>query len=202
MTAIVFDSRGVLYAGAGGGDNGWLPAEAGIFKSTDEGASWRTANLGVFDYEIGLAQHKIASLAAVGATIYAGTTSLLRSADGGASWQHVLAGPLPLSFFNNIGAGGDLVVASSDGSQFSLWVSTDAGNTFHETPFENGWVSGIDILGSVILVASSQGVVRSTDRGATFKPVQGIDNLSAGLHVASVRRRSHLLCDRKRRRVR
>ena len=183
ITAITFDGAGVLYAGAGGGDPGWLPGQAGIFRSSDEGASWRAANLGLFDYQIRpVIEYQVTALAAAGATIYAGTTSLLRSTDGGASWQHVSAGPLPLSFFNHIGAGGDLVAASSDGSEFSLWVSTDAGNTFQETPFGNGWVSDLEVLetGSVLLVASRQGVVRSTDQGATFNPVQGIDNASAG----------------------
>ena len=34
----------------------------------------------------------------------------------------------------------------------------------------------IVVLGSVILRASSEGVLQSTDRGATFLPVQGINN--------------------------
>ncbi|HXN32940.1 MAG TPA: hypothetical protein VN894_13815, partial [Polyangiaceae bacterium] len=164
-TAIAVDSEGVLYAGAGGTVVQSNPA-AGIFKSTDQGASWHPVNYGVYDYHV-------ASLLANGTTIYAGTTNLLRSVDRGFTWQQMTP-PSSVGLMSAIGAQGNLVVtASSYGGDY---VSTDSGNTFTASQSPAGNTPSVAVLGSVILFANGSGVFRSIDGGATFTGVQGISN--------------------------
>src|SRR4029077_5469784 len=124
---------------------------------------------------VGLASADVLTLAAVGTTVYAVTSgdNLLRSADGGASWQQAAA----LAFndpYTRLAGGGDLVAAVSGNR---MWVSTDAGKTFGKRMLSSpGATYNLEVLesGSVILAATSYGVVRSTDAGATFNAVQGI----------------------------
>jgi hypothetical protein len=168
ITAIAIDSQGVLYAGAGGTDPPSTDPSAGIFRSTDQGASWHAANFGVFDYHV-------ASLFANGTTIYAGTQDLLRSIDRGFTWQQVSprtsVGPL-----SAIGAQGNLVVtAPTHGGNSFFYVSKDSGNTF-TNQFLGGSQPSVAVLGSVILFADDSGVSRSIDGGMTFNGVQGIAN--------------------------
>ncbi len=161
ITALAFDSEGVLYAGAAG--------EGGIFKSADEGTSWNAASLGLIDYSV-------VSLAAVGTTMYAGTPGLMRSTDRGASWQQVVV-PDDGEPFQRISGEGDLVVAGNSGGN-PLYLSTDTGRTFHALASPPGGLGSLEVLGggSVILRAGPRGVFRSTDQGVTFSPVQGITN--------------------------
>ncbi|HEY7374168.1 MAG TPA: sialidase family protein, partial [Polyangia bacterium] len=183
MKTIAVDSQGALYASARTSLSGLtMPSGGtGIFTSRDEGASWRTANLGIVDYNV-------VGLAAVGTTLYAGTSSLLRSTDGGASWQEAAPFDYPEGY-QYISGGGDLVAAWSGGH---IWVSTDAGSTFRMTTLKQGGALSVDVVenGSAILVGTTFGVFRSTDAGATFNPVQGIFN-GQGLYA-------RLRCDGQR----
>ena len=105
--------------------------------------------------------------------MYAGSHNLLRSTDGGASWQRVASDFLG-ERFTKIAGGGDVVVAVN---AYHLWLSTDAGNTFRMTTLSSGVLS-LDVLdgGAVILLSTSSGVYRSTDAGATFQTVHRTTN--------------------------
>jgi hypothetical protein len=163
--AITMDDDGILYAG------GWARAFAGpssgVFASPDEGASWHPVNNGVIDFHV-------AGLFASGKVIYAGTSGLLRSEDRGASWVRKPPSST-VGHVGVIGAQGDLVVVGSDYGGDALWVSSNAGETFHELP-DSAEVSTVAVLGTVILRAGTSGVLRSTDLGVTFQSVQGITN--------------------------
>jgi hypothetical protein len=169
VNALALDSEGVLYAGAASDTFPVSTPGAGIFKSTDQGTSWHAASLGLID-------DAVATLAAVGTTMYASAEGLMRSTDRGASWQLMasvgVGGP-----FETISGQGDLVVAG-DTTGNPFYLSTDTGRTFNAAPGgPSGGLDNFEVLsgGSVILWAGA-GVFRSTDRGATFSPVQGISN--------------------------
>lgn len=178
MTTIVLDSKGALYAAARTTLSGLVknpPGGTGIFRSSDEGASWRSANVGLFEVAtiIGVHDYDVVALATVGTTVYAGTHNLLRSADGGASWRRAASDSLDAGF-TMIAGSGDVVVAVN---AYHLWLSTDAGNTFQMTTLSNDVLS-LDVLagGAVILLSTSSGVYRSTDEGATFQTVHRTTN--------------------------
>src|SRR5262245_11242261 len=89
----------VIYAGTGGGAGGSLLRGAGIFKSSDGGATWtQLAATAAPDWSRGV--EKIA-LSPDGGTIVAATKSfysnvasaLWRSTDGGATWTETLGAP-------------------------------------------------------------------------------------------------------------
>jgi hypothetical protein len=176
LSAITVDSEGVVYAGGGSGNN-W--SQAGIFKSTDEGTSWRAVNRGIADFQVG-------GLAASGTTVFAGTSSLLRSDDRGATWQSVVQGSPP-GLWRYISAQGALVMVASDYGGSSYLVSADGGKTFTRSPFAALQVSSVEVLaaGSIILRGGESGVLRSSDKGVSFSAVQGINN--GGSLAAQVR---------------
>jgi len=167
ISAVTVDSEGTLYAGTNAAS--YSPG-AGIFKSTDEGVSWKPVNRGIYDFHV-------ASLAAVGTTVYAGTSGLLRSTDRGVTWRQVTP-PASVGIVRYIGAQGDLVVAGSDYGGEPLYTSTNGGGIFTAGQFAALSVTSLEVLagGTVILKASDSGVVRSTDKGVTFNNVQGIYN--------------------------
>jgi len=180
MTTIAFDSKGALYAAARTTLSGLITnphGRTGIFRSSDEGASWRSASAGLANYDAttnpGLQNYDVRTLATVGTTVYAGGHDLLRSADGGASWQRVASDYFDEGF-TLIAGGGDVVAAVN---VVHLWLSTDAGNTFHMTTLSSDVLS-LDVLGggAVILLSTTSGVYRSTDAGATFKTVHENSN--------------------------
>ena len=177
MTTIVLDSKGALYAAARTTLSGLIknpPGGTGIFRSSDEGASWRSANVGLHDVAtiIGLNNYDdydVVALATVGTTVYAGSHNLLRSTDGGASWQRVASDFLG-ERFTKIAGGGDVVAAVN---AYHLWLSTDAGNTFRMTTLSSGVVS-LDVLdgGAVILLAELR-CLSFNGRGRDFSPSAG-----------------------------
>jgi hypothetical protein len=180
MTTIASDSQGALYAAARTTLSGLVTnphGRTGIFRSGDEGASWRSAGSGFASYDAinnpGLQNYDFRALATVGTTVYAGGHDLLRSTDGGASWQRVASDYFDEGF-TMIAGSGDVVAAVNVAH---LWLSTDAGNTFQMTTLLNDVLS-LDVLGggAVILLSTTAGVYRSTDAGATFKTVHESSN--------------------------
>jgi hypothetical protein len=168
VQAVTLDGAGNVFAGLG--------VSGGIFRSTDQGASWQPTNGGMYGFTIG-------ALAATGTTIYTGATNLVRSVDDGTSW-------LQLTTFavSAISVKGSLVVVGN-GSNVMLGVSSDGGNTF-TTPSagSSGTTADVEIVGSAILAATTSGIYRSVDGGASFEPVPGImsGGLSADLHCDGV----------------
>ena len=144
-----------------------LGVSGGIFRSTDDGASWQPSNGGMYGFTIG-------ALAASGTTIYTAAANLVRSVDDGASW-------LQLTTFgvSSISVKDSMVVVGQSTSNGMLGVSADGGNTFTTQSVGNGATADVEIVGSAILAATASGIYRSVDGGATFAPVPGI--MSGGL---------------------
>ena len=80
INVIAVDPAGALY----------VAGRQGVYKSTDQGTTWKPSNEGLQSLNI----RSLAISPADSSTIYVGTngTGLYRSHDGGGSWE-----PLPLS---------------------------------------------------------------------------------------------------------
>jgi hypothetical protein len=185
VAAVTLDSQGALYAGAAGSSVSTRPQTGGLFRSTDEGQSWRSVNNGLYDFNVG-------ALTAVGTTVYAGTSELMRSTDLGTNWQPMTPpASVPSGTIRAIGAEGNLVMCADDYGGDPFYTSTDGGQSFTAGKYQSGKVSSLEVLlgGTVILRATDSGVGRSTDNGVTFNAVQGIYNgtlLGAQLHCDGV----------------
>jgi hypothetical protein len=167
VQAVALDGSGNVFAGLG--------VSGGVFRSTDDGASWQPSSFGMYGLTVG-------ALAASGTTVYAGANNLIRSMDDGAAWQQ-----LTTFAVSTISAKGNLVVVG-DSSNGMLGVSSDGGDTFATSSVGSGATLDVEIVGSAILCATAAGIFRSVDGGATFAPVPGIYGgpLSADLHCDGV----------------
>lgn len=118
---------------AGGGNEWFGPA---VWKSTDRGASWTHASVGLAYGEGEEPVRSVWSLAEGPGCLYAGVqpAGLFRSEDGGQSWQHV-AGlrEHPSRAHWQPGAGGlilhSLIPHPHDAQQ--VWVAISAAGVFH-----------------------------------------------------------------------
>ncbi|MCX6257462.1 MAG: FG-GAP-like repeat-containing protein [Bacteroidia bacterium] len=133
----------------------------GIYQSSDNGISWSYFGLsGMGPYYI----------AVYGTDIYASTwgNGLLRSSDGGSTWN-LLANGINSPFINGtVINGADLFVCADDG----LYRSSDNGNTF--TQMDLGVSTGVTdvyIDNSTILAATYNGAFKSDDYGATWSQI-------------------------------
>jgi photosystem II stability/assembly factor-like uncharacterized protein len=130
---------GTIYAGGG---NRWLGA--GVWKSTDLGATWTRSSEGLAYGQDEDPIKTIWSLAPKNGDLYAGVepAGLFHSKDRGLSWQHV-AGLRKHSSQPNWQPGGaglilhSLVPHPSDPNQ--LWVGISAGGVFHTADGGETW---------------------------------------------------------------
>jgi photosystem II stability/assembly factor-like uncharacterized protein len=186
VTSISVDptNPSVLYAGTPG---------AGIFKSLDAGASWKTSNGGLSNLYI----FSVAIDPITPSTLYASTYGdrLVKSTDGGASWRPAVEG-LPGSVVpailvdpkkpNTIYAAID--AAASGGS---VYKSDDGASSWKVTGLvgPNIDLLAFDPFNSAVLYAgggvSNLGIFKSTDAGASWVSVdegltaRGISSLVA-----------------------
>lgn len=143
---------------------------SGVYRTRNGGRSWRAVDLGSED----VAVQALALSPAVDGLLLAGTEErgILRSTDGGDTWQTVEAlhdqGVSALSF----AADGTLAAATEAG----VAVSADGGATWRALGADLGAVLSLAWLGdgSVLAGLADGGVARSTDRGATWR-VTGAD---------------------------
>jgi photosystem II stability/assembly factor-like uncharacterized protein len=118
---------------AGGGNEWFGPA---VWKSADLGATWTHSSEGLA-YQAGEQPIKsVWSLAAAGGALYAGVepAGLFRSADGGASWQHVAGLREHPSCPNWQPGGGGLILHSlvpHPTAAQRLWIGISAAGVFY-----------------------------------------------------------------------
>jgi photosystem II stability/assembly factor-like uncharacterized protein len=151
------------YLFAGGDDE--------LFRSTDQGQSWKSVNLGDIKQ-----LPFITSFTAIGETLFAGSSGgyIFRSTDNGLTWT-------PIEFFGNITA-----LAAIDGSLFAgtkceshvplpcgIFRSTDKGKnwTFIDKDIARMSVHSLDVIGAE-LFAGGYGVLRSSDLGNNWTEIK------------------------------
>jgi photosystem II stability/assembly factor-like uncharacterized protein len=192
--ATTADRRWVSLGPQGGGINAlatnptapqtiFAATSGGVFKSTDGGGSWSTANTGLPD--TGLSAVTIDQAAPQ--TVYVGTdtSGVFKSTDGGSNWSPANAGlpgspvsvlaidPVSTTLYAGIG---NVIYRSTDGG--SSWTSIyTVSNASSVTAL------AIDPASPQTLFAgtSDLGVFRSTDGGSNWSPV------NTGLTSTSVR---------------
>ena len=161
-------------------ENGvWNGSGGGIFKSTDNGKTWRQLGGGLPD---GIIQTNLAIAPSspnrlIASVAIQGAVNLYRTDDGGDHWSVVTTDTRPAG---RIG-GGDLSVPRFDPRNADTvyvastvsWKSVDGGktwNAFRGAPggddYQNVWINPNDT--EIILLASDQGAVITVNGGKSF----------------------------------
>jgi photosystem II stability/assembly factor-like uncharacterized protein len=184
---IVFDptNANIVYASLwesreGPWENGrWDGTGAGIFKSTDGGATWRQLTAGLPN---GITQASLAVAPSNTKRLFAAvrtpeSTKFYRSDDAGESWSYVETDTRPT---NRIASGdlGDIQFDPKNAdvlyvASIVTWRSTDVGKTwtaFRGAPggddYQNIWINPAD--GNVMAVASDQGAIITLNGGRSW----------------------------------
>jgi photosystem II stability/assembly factor-like uncharacterized protein len=142
-------------------------ANSGIYKSTNDGATWFGSSNDIDDVEVN-------SLAAVpngsgGSNLIAGTYSGISiSTNDGGNWQKVEPNAMPLDYvMTPNGSGGHNIFGGGFGG---VWLSTNGGVTWVNTGL-SGTPQGMAATGNganVFAGGDPFGVYRSTNNGATW----------------------------------
>jgi len=151
---MLTSSNDIIYAGA---------HEHGVYKSTDFGVSW---------IQVGLGGHEILDLEVNnGGDIFAaGFGGVYRSTDNGVSWHQInnglISDDMQAIGINNAG---DLFAATSKGFHHS----TNNGDTWLVVDSVNRYINRLLITDSndLLAVTKGSGVIRSTDNGQSWEPI-------------------------------
>jgi len=135
-----------------------------IFRSTDEGASWK---------ELGHGQAGGAYLAVLGNTVVlgGGLVGVQRSTDCGESWAHPIAGAPANYNLTSFAAGSGAFLAGSEEGGV-VYRSLDGGATWAKLggigPDNDGIFNVAILQGTFFAASSGSGMSRSTDGGVTW----------------------------------
>jgi photosystem II stability/assembly factor-like uncharacterized protein len=160
----------------------------GLFTTSGEGAPWRRLSTLIAGME---AQPRATDVAALSDSIFLAATSqgLLRSANGGRTWQ-----------VQSLGLGGAVSAVARAKAQPGTALAATAFGIFRTADYGNGWTLVSEPLGrssvhaiqflpgndDVIFATTSGGLYRSADRGRTWSPRGGglplLDITGLGLH--------------------
>ncbi len=147
---------------------GYLCRGGGMFRSTDDGATWTVIQDG-----LGYGQTTVTGLTLVGTKLFASTLAgVVRSTDGGNSWSTVTGTGDINDATSSIAAhdstilvgwaGG--IIRSTDGGNTWIWPGTDG-------PSYSGLVWSIVMDSTYSYIGTQNGVLLSTDRGVTWDSV-------------------------------
>lgn len=150
------------------GGNAFIGTPHGVFRSTNNGASWANKSMGLLPELIAL---DVNIVAPVGTDLFIGTngSGVLSSWDDGRHWTHQSnnLGTSPINML--VSSGSTLYAGNSDG----LFFTTDRGMTWKSIPmFKSKKVMDVAFGENAIFVAAdTAGVYRSTDQGVNWMPV-------------------------------
>lgn len=181
ISSIVFDPSNpdIIYAGTGDRDAADAPG-MGVIKSIDGGETWQFANEGISSLTVGCLRIQPGT-----GYVFAGTNDgLLRSADGGLTWEDYGPNTGIIKDFEFHPNDGQIIYATSGGR---FYRSIDGGVEWH-------WVSpviGANVRMTIAVTPAAPDVVyvlktgtyafsgfyKSTDSGATFVEMSDAPNI-------------------------
>ncbi len=142
---------------------------AGMFRSTDDGASWKAIENGLGSYT-GLT---ITGLAVDGSKLFATSSAgLFMSSDDGDSWSHLQSNALPSEEINCIAVRNSVIIV---GTAEGIVTSTDDGQSWSQDnaglPMTGGVytpVYSLAVDGNQILAGTNTGIFVYPDSGTTW----------------------------------
>jgi photosystem II stability/assembly factor-like uncharacterized protein len=172
VISLAIDPRDPATIYAGIGYERSFDQPGGVFKSTDGGTTWSSANTGLAKIDI----RALAIDPETPAVIYAGVYDggVFKTTDGGASWSVENAGLSDtriLALAIDPTAPATIYAGAETGGIFK---STDGGESWLPTGLTKGEIRvlAVDPNGSNALYAgATSGLIRSTDGGATWVPI-------------------------------
>jgi photosystem II stability/assembly factor-like uncharacterized protein len=142
----------ILYAGT----------DQGVFRSDDQGTTWKSENSGLYNTHIN-------ALTLIGSCVFAATdTGVFRSTDSGSMWQHASNGPRNRD---------DSYALTSIGSQLfssngrdTVYRSSDSGKSWRKTGNQLQWrtINTLFAWNFMLFAGTDSGVYRSTDEGIAW----------------------------------
>ncbi len=157
----------------------------GVFRSTDGGTNWSSA-------DVGLSNNNISAFAVhPNGDIFASTNNgIFRSVDNAANWMQVYVGSVKTKNVQSLvidSQNGDVFAVTSFTKAGTVLRSTDSGTSWQEfeTGLEETWgipdVAVSPVSGVLFLASDRVGVLRSDDRGETwYSANNGITTLDIG----------------------
>ncbi|MGB2870217.1 MAG: sialidase family protein [Bacteroidota bacterium] len=150
---------------------------AGVLRSTDNGATWRKTNLDTIE---------VNAFATAGGQLFAGTgnnadgkpNGVFRSTDNGVSWVQT---GLDSVRIGSLTANGDTLFAGTDYPAQGIFRSTNQGTTWTRTPtsLESVLISALGVNNGKLYAGVrnfGRGLFRSTDNGSTWNAT-GLDSV-------------------------
>ena len=157
--------------------------DIGLFVSSDDGAHWQKVVLELDDPDHIVRPGYVALGTLYGEILFAGDCGVVRSLDGGRTWEEPKVGfGKCLSSLAVDRARTDRIYAGAG----SVWTSTDAGTTWSKTagqPEEAGRVLSLAIAPGnpdEVYAGTYNGVWRSTDGGQTWSMIGGSPPVAGG----------------------
>jgi len=147
----------------------YIPIEgAGVYKTTDYGATWTEADTGITDKRVRQVAYKPGSTSVLYAATDGGA-GFFRSTDGGATWQASNTG-LNSHFVKNLRVAGTAGTVYASTSCGLYWSGDDGVNWTRYSGIPCTTVHNVRTSGDGvnIRVATAQGVYLSSDSGANF----------------------------------
>ncbi len=153
---------------------------SGMYRSTDNGSTWVGTNTG-------LASSSVWEIVTLGPYVFAGTigSGVYRSMDLGGTWEAVSDGLTTLSIRSLSVHGTDIYAGALGGE--GIFVTRDSGSHWTRIPVSGGYdVRAVDVCDSIIHVATSSGMLRSTNYGASWSRITSTITYSFWRTAASI----------------
>lgn len=166
----------------GPGDTLYAATRAGLYASSDLGRTWHPR--GSADLFVG----PLVILPDGSFVAGAYRTGVLRSDDGGRSWRPLAFADA--SYVHDLLLDGDrriLAAVDRESGQSGLYASADGGRSWEYLGFGD---TGVRTLSSVphdvILAGTTEGLFRSSDHGATWRPVEDLPTAAPVTDVIAI----------------